>query len=90
MELCRAFCVCTCRSKESVEDCSPPKKVKTNPIEAGSPNETEEAQTLTVPGGGKGPQRNSSPSGQTSSSTTGGALLGLSAYSDSDSGTDET
>lgn len=87
--MCHAFLVYTCRSKESAEDCSPPKKVKANPIEAGSPNETEEGQKLNVPGG-KDPQCNSSPSGQTSCSTTGGALLGLSAYSDSDSGTDET
>ena len=80
-----AFHVCTCRSKEFDEDCSPPKKMKPNPMVAGSLKEKEEEQKANV-SGRQYPEHDSSPSRQTpSGSSSGGALLRLSAYSDSDS-----
>lgn len=77
-----------CRSKEYDEDCSPPKKAKPNPAVEGSPSERgEEERGVTVPGR-KDSEHDSNSSIQTPPGG-GGALLGLSAYSDSDSGTDD-
>lgn len=89
MELCVAcISVYTYRSKETDEECSPPKRAKPNPPVVGSPNEKEGRPSVNV-SVRKDSERDSNSGRQTSPGTGGGALLRLSAYSDSDSGTDE-
>ena len=82
------LCTHNYRSKEIDEDCSPPKRAKPNPPVVGSPNEKEGRQSVNV-SVRKDSERDSTSGRQTSPGTGGGALLRLSAYSDSDSGTDE-